>query len=214
MRILSVVLLILLAPAATARAQQAAMPPIGRFVVDLRGFYSGLKQDPVTASQLAVPATDLPARGLGVTVGAHIYVFHRGHFAFGGGAEAVTARGRAQATDADTGKPVGLPIVQHLRGFSPQISLNFGHRSGWSYLSAGSGPLSFSTYQGTGAPTDPPPSQRTINMGGGARWFNVAHVAFCFDMRFYLTRPADQTAQYPGRQRTRLLVMSAGVAFK
>ena len=39
-------------------------------------------------------------------------------------------------------------------------------------------------------------------------------LAFCFDIRFYLTRPEDPTDAYPGRQRTRLMVMSAGVAIK
>jgi hypothetical protein len=51
-------------------------------------------------------------------------------------------------------------------------------------------------------------------MGAGARWFNTAHVAFCFDMRFYLTRPEDPTITYPGRQRSRLLVLSAGISIK
>jgi hypothetical protein len=51
-------------------------------------------------------------------------------------------------------------------------------------------------------------------MGAGARWFNTAHLAFCFDMRFYLTRPEDPTITYPGRQRSRLLVLSAGISIK
>jgi hypothetical protein len=101
-----------------------------------------------------------------------------------------------------------------MRGFAPQLSLNFGHREGWSYLSAGMGPLSLSTYQGQTAPVTPPPVKSTINMGGGARWFNSAHLAFCFDVRFYLTRPEDPTLYYPGRQRSRLVVLSAGIAMK
>ena len=54
----------------------------------------------------------------------------------------------------------------------------------------------------------------TINMGGGARWFFTRHVAFAFDVRFYLTRPEDTVDLYPARQRTRLLVLSGGLSFK
>jgi hypothetical protein len=211
MRLWTLVLALLL-PASVVQAQQPE--PIGRFVFDVRGFYGALKQDPVTAGDLGVTAGMLPVRGLGGVAGAHLYLVRWTRLAFGIGAEAVVARGRAQEADAATGEPVGLPITQKLRGISPQISINFGHRSGWSYLSAGMGPLSFATYQGPVAPGDPPPRKNTINMGAGARWFNVRHVAFCFDMRFYLTRPEVQTTLYPGRQRVRLVVLSAGVAFK
>jgi hypothetical protein len=54
----------------------------------------------------------------------------------------------------------------------------------------------------------------TINMGGGARWFFTPHVAIGFDVRFYLTRPEDIVEPYPGRQRTRLLILSGGLSFK
>ena len=30
---------------------------------------------------------------------------------------------------------------------------------------------------------------KTINYGGGARWFAKAHVAFSFDVRFYAINP-------------------------
>jgi hypothetical protein len=76
------------------------------------------------------------------------------------------------------------------------------------------GRLSFETFQGALPPADLPPTKSTINMGGGARWFASNHVAFCFDVRFYLTRPEAASALFPGRQRSRLLVLSAGLAFK
>jgi hypothetical protein len=213
MRVFALIAAALIFAPTVARAQQPT-EPIGRFAFDLRGFYAGLKQDPVTAAGLGVQPTDLPSRGLGGVAGVHIYPIHTKGFALGIGAEGILARGRRQAHDETTGDPVGLPITQKLMGLSPQISFNFGHRQGWSYLSAGMGPLSFASYQRDTAPDDPAPRKRTINMGAGARWFNTAHLAFCFDMRFYLTRPEDPTITYPGRQRSRLLVLSAGISIK
>jgi hypothetical protein len=199
---------------ASAAHAQADKRPIGHFAFDLRGFYSGLGQDPVTAANLGLDVAALPTRALGGVAGLHLYVIRRSSFAFGVGAEGVLARGRRQEKDAATGDPVGLPVTQRFRGISPQISLNFGHRQGWSYLSAGMGPLALSTYQGPNAPGDPPLAKSTINMGAGARWFNTQHLAFAFDLRFYLTRPAEQSVSYPGRQRARIMVLSAGIAIK
>lgn len=203
----------LLVFASTAHAQDDKRP-IGPFAFDLRGFYSGLGQDPVTAASLNVDKTTLPTRALGGVAGLHLYLVRRSSFAFGIGAEGVLARGHKQEKDAETGDLIGLPITQRFRGIAPQISLNFGHRQGWSYLSAGMGPLAFSTYQGPNAPGDPPPVKSTINMGAGARWFNTQHLAFAFDLRFYLTRPMEQTVSYPGRQRAKIMVLSAGIAIK
>ena len=36
-------------------------------------------------------------------------------------------------------------------------------------------------------------------MGGGARWFFSRHLAFGFDVRFYLTRPEEMSGTIPGR---------------
>ena len=54
----------------------------------------------------------------------------------------------------------------------------------------------------------------TLNFGGGARWFAQRHLAFCFDLRFYETKPALTTLTSAGRERKRLLVLSAGIAIK
>lgn len=214
MRRLVALACVLLAWPAAARAQQPQKPPIGHFAFDIRGFYSGLGQDPITAAAIGLAPTDLPGRALGGVAGVQLYPIRLKNMAFGVGAEGVLARGHAQQVDATSGDPVGQPVHQAMMGLSTQISLNFGHRDGWSYISAGMGPLSLATYQGVDAPADPAPRQMTINWGAGARWFNTAHLAFCFDIRFYLTRPEDPTDAYPGRQRTRLMVMSAGVAIK
>jgi hypothetical protein len=211
MRTTLLVGVMVLASAASALAQQQRPLPLA--AGDIRLFYAGLGQDPVTANDLSVLPEHLPKRGLGGVAGVHLYPLRGRSIALGLGAELMLARGRAQQKDATTGAPVGLPIEQRLVSLSPQLSLNFGHREGWSDLSAGMGQLSFETFQEE-APAERPPSKSTINMGGGARWFATTHVAFCFDIRFYLTRPQEIVGPFPGRQRSRLMVMSAGIAFK
>jgi hypothetical protein len=206
------VLLILLFWFTPASAQEKRPLPI--VAADLRGFYTGLGQDPVTAGDLGVSPTDLPSRGLGGVAGVHLYPLRGRKMSLGIGAEGLIARSRAQQEDATTGAPLGEPIEQRLISISPQLSLNFGHREGWSYLSAGMGRVSFETFQGALPPSELPPTKSTINMGGGARWFFTSHVAFTFDVRFYLTRPEAASALFPGRQRARLMVLSAGLGFK
>lgn len=205
-------LVLVVSAAVPARAQvQQPLPP---FVVDLRGLYVPLGQDPVTALNLGVSVAQLPPRGVGGVLGVHVYPVRARRLALGIGGEFLLARGRAQQTDETTGNPLGLPIEQRLVSLSPQLSLNFGHREGWSYVTAGMRPLSFETFQGTVAPADAPPKKNTINMGGGARWFVATHFAFTFDIRYYLTRPEVTTDAFPGRARSRLRVLSAGISIK
>jgi hypothetical protein len=212
MRLAAWIAAILLASAGSALAQQPQRLPL--FAADLRGFSVGLKQDPITAGDMGVLPEVLPSRGLGGVAGVHLYPLRGSRMALGVGVEMMIARGRKQDKDAVTGAPIDLPIEQRLRSLSPQVSLNFGSRDGWSYVSAGMGQLSFETFRGETAPAMEPPTKSTINMGGGARWFAQAHLAFCFDVRFYLTRPESTIGPFPARQRSRLLVMSAGIAFK
>lgn len=195
-----------------ARAQ--VVRPIPAAVFDIRGFYSGLGQDPITAKALGIEATTMPKRGLGGVAALHFYPVRGKKISLGLGGEGILARGHAQQKDPDTKLPTAAAVNQRLLGLAGMISLNFGHRNGWSYLTAGMGPLSFVTYTGDTKPTDPAPRKRTLNMGGGARWFSNAHVAFTFDVRYYLTRPEDPIAGYPGRQRVKLTVLSAGISFK
>jgi hypothetical protein len=196
------------------RLQAQTPQPIPAAVLDIRGFYTPFGQDPTTAANLSLEAGALPGRGLGGVADLTFYVLRRRKIAIGLGGEGVLASAHVQPTDPDTGKPVGKPIHQNLRGFSPQLSLNFGHRNGWSYVTAGSGPLSLSTYLGDQKPSDAPPVQNTLNLGGGARWFASRHVAFMFDIRFYQTKPELTTPAYPGRQRSNLRVLSAGISIR
>lgn len=198
---------------ATAAMAQPAPGPLPPVVVDVRGFYTGLGQDPLTAAELGVAPTALPSRALGGAVGLNVYPIRRGSFAIGLGGEFVLARGR-KVPDPDDPFAVQIAVEQRLQGLSGGFSLNFGQRDGWSYLSAGLGPMQFGTFLGDAAPAESAPRKSTINLGGGARWFTNRHLAVTFDVRFYLTRPELATASYPGRQRNRLLVLSGGVSIR
>ncbi|MEZ5318825.1 MAG: hypothetical protein R2752_15605 [Vicinamibacterales bacterium] len=209
---LALVLIAASAAPASAQLVPGRIPPV---VFDVRGFWPGLGQDPVTASDLDLLATDLPSRGLGAVTGVHVYPIRRGRFALGAGGELIVARGNRDPIVVEGSEaPVGPTVHQRLQGFSAQVSLNFGNEDGWSYLTGGMGPMRFGTYTGDTAPAEAAPSKSTINLGGGARWFFKRHLAFTFDVRFYLTRPEVRTELYPGRGRSRLLVLSAGIAIK
>jgi hypothetical protein len=55
---------------------------------------------------------------------------------------------------------------------------------------------------------------KTIDYGGGARWFAKPHLAFSFDLRFYAINPSAPTLTLPAGPRTRLMVFGAGVSIK
>ena len=206
------VLSVLLALAAASPAFAQTRQPIPPFVVDVRGFYARLGTDQVTATDLAIDPDDLPTRGLGGAVGATFYPIRKQSFALGLGGEGLLAWGNSQPVDAE-GDALGLPIKRRLQSLAGQLSFNFGHRDGWSYISAGMGPLVFETYVGD----TPPPTasnELTLNFGGGARWFTSRHLAFCFDIRFYETKPVVSTLTSPGRERKRIFILSVGAAFK
>jgi hypothetical protein len=205
----SVLVSLFVTSSAFAQTQQ----PIPPFVVDVRGFFAGLGQDPVTAADLGIDPESLPKRALGGAVGLTFYPIRRPSFALGIGGEGLLARARSQPVDAE-GLPLGLPIERRLQSLAGELSFNFGHRDGWSYISAGMGPLLFETFLGETAPAVSPARPLTLNFGGGARWFTTRHVAVCFDMRFYETKPALTTPTNAGRERKRIFVLSVGAAFK
>ena len=75
-------------------------------------------------------------------------------------------------------------MTANLRTISPQISVNFGSRDGWSYLSAGLGVASVATKtQGATSGSVESGWLRSFNFGGGVRWFIKPRLAFGFDVR-------------------------------
>lgn len=203
-------MLIALASAPAVAQTRERLPAV---VLDARGFYTGLGRDPVTADELLVSPEEMPNRGFGGVAGVHVYPLRGRSVALGLGGEMIFARGRALTLSEASDFPDTI-VNQRLFGLSGQLSLNFGYRNGWSYLTGGMGPLRFGTYTGDVAPLERAPTDMTLNYGGGARWFAWRHFAFAVDIRFYQTRPAESTVFYPGRSRSSLRVMSAGISVR
>jgi hypothetical protein len=211
MRHLVSTLVLVITTALPAIAQTRERLPV--IVADARGFYSGLGRDPVTAGDLLVAPEEMPNRGFGGVTGVHIYPLRGRSVAFGVGGELIFARGRA-VTESEVEDFPPTIVNQRLFGLSGQLSLNFGYRNGWSYITGGTGPLSFGSYVDDTPPLERPPTQMTLNYGGGARWFAWRHIAFAFDIRFYQTRPEERTVFYPGRARSSLRILSAGISVR
>jgi hypothetical protein len=211
----SVPLLVFLTLATPAFAQhKEKIPP---FVIDARAAIGLLKQSASTAASLgdltgqSIATTDLPSHGLGLSSGVQFYPLRRAGFALGLGGELLLVSASHQATDANN-TPTGPAVERRLQNLSAQISLNFGHRDGWSYITGGIGPLAFDTYAKDAMPDGLRPM--TINFGAGARWFSSDHVAFTFDLRFYQTMPADPTLVVAKRDRQPVMVFSAGISIR
>ena len=154
-----------------ARAQESRSVP-GPFVFDLRGVMSGLPTSPEFYPAVG-PNTLVPERGFGVEAGVHVFPLSWGPARFGIGASFYRTRGSISGTSAV------------LTGIAPQVSANFGTRDGWSYLSAGYGPMRAETTLAGDSKTLES-SLNGINLGGGARWFLSRHLATTFDLRFFL----------------------------
>ena len=212
----------ILLPALPAHAQEPVpnLPPtieesIGPFAIDARGVLVRFKQDAAIATPLGVSASDLPTRGLGLSVGAHVYPLRKRNFALGlGGELLLRARATRTVPPAVEDGPEGPTVVTRMTAFSPQVSLNFGKRDGWSYISGGFGKASFIAELEEAPVGDADGSPSAINYGGGARWFVKKHVAFTFDVRFYSIGSQEATVTRPAYPAMRLMVLSAGISLR
>jgi hypothetical protein len=210
-------LLACLAIAAPAAAQQRN-EPIGRFALDVRGVFARHKIEPSIATELAVAAGNLPTRSFGLVGGAHYYPWRTSKITLGIGGEMLLARGSRTidmlGADGKTTTP-GPTVRRHFTSVAPEISLNFGHRNGWSYISGGMFGSSKLYLERADARANGVPRRRTLNYGGGARWFTNDHIAFSVDFRWYSV--AEQPASPTGavlEPRTTLLVLSGGIGIR
>jgi len=199
---------------------QEAPPRIGPFVVDLHGTIPRFPtDDQLLAQSRGMALAELPGSGLGLQVGVHLYLLRWRAVTFGVGGELAASRARqtpaalpAEAIAAGI-QPV-RPAEERFTSIAPQLSFNFGTGHGWSYLSGGMGQSIWSIVP-EGQDDYPPDTDRlkTINYGGGARWFIKAHLAFSFDVRFYAINPGSAYT-FSQSPRTTLLVVGAGVSVK
>lgn len=206
----------ILCTAPPVRAQEPP-PKIGPFVVDLHGTVPRFPNAGTLAASHDLVVAELPGRGLGLQVGAHVYLLRWRAVTFGLGGEFVTSRARkTPPTSQSSGQMTSLRATEEkFSAVGSQLSFNFGNGYGWSYISGGVGKATWSVIpDGREAfPSDLEPL-KTLNYGGGARWFAKTHLAFSFDVRFYAINPGQPFMTFPGSPRTTMLAIGAGVSVK
>jgi hypothetical protein len=217
---------------AAAQTAAATAPPErpGPYVIDIRGATVSLPRD-ITYFPPIPSSTAVPTRAYGFEVGGHVYPLQLGPARLGIGATLVRARGTAAPAppddeDRDERSTTGLNTTPDMASLVtmvvPQLSLNFGARAGWSYLSAGIGRAQLSTKASAFVDEDDDDEvtaeelidhdgRSAINFGGGARWFAKPRLAFSFDIRFHIVSAGGGDDPTPG---STLLSAAVGVSLR
>ena len=217
---LAAVLCLLLAAAPVA-AQTSERIPL--FTIDVHGATVGLPQ--AEGWVPVVPAdTVLPGRSWGVVAGGTVYPFRLGFVTIGIGATLTTAKGTSESLTIVSGSGSSrttriTPIVRTgITNLAPQLSINFGRRLGWSYLSAGIGrskvTSSADAVGTTPAIAVPESWNQAINFGGGAKWFMKEHLGAGFDVRFVKLGSRSATDTLPSAKRTQVWNISVGISIQ
>jgi hypothetical protein len=194
-------------------AAQVQAPRIGLFAVDVRGVLARFGPTEEQATAIGYAKTDLPTKGWGLDLGAHVYPVRWRRVALGVGGNLMTSSGHAAPVNAK-GKPTGRETDTRLKAMGTQLSLNFGSQEGWSYLSGGVGYATF-TLENAAYPAPESPEKRlTINYGFGARWTVRGHVGFAIDFRFYRLSAGDPEISTPTQPGTTRFTLGAGLTFK
>jgi hypothetical protein len=211
----------LLLAAAPAAAQSPDRLPW--FAVDLHAATVGLPQAEGWVPVVPLD-TKLPGRNWGVGAGATVYPLRLGFVTFGIGASILTAKGSSESLTITTGSGATAtsrvtPIVRTgITSLSPQISINFGRRLGWSYLSAGVGRSKITSRSDSvdmiPGVTMPEAWNQAINFGGGAKWFMKPRLGASFDVRFVKLGSRSATATLEQAKRTQLWNISAGISIQ
>ena len=192
-------------------AQEEIELPIDRFVTDIRGSLTLFGRNRQFASARGLNTSMTPRIGLGFEVGAHAYLYRWRIITIGVGGtvhKSLGTKGANQAESQSKAPAIGAKFF----AISPQLSLNFGTRDGWSYLSGGLGSSALGLYPaGTAYNTR---YTRTLNYGGGARWFTSDHIAFTLDLRFYALTPLPRTNLQPSSPRMTLAIFNIGASFR
>jgi len=202
---------------AADRAAYAQDPPprLPLVVVDLHGTFTRLPNGDVElADSRGLSVNELPGHAFGADLGFHIYPLSYRGITFGIGGQVTYTRGRLTPPETPAGAFL-RPVTERFVSAAPQLSFNFGSGNGWSYLSGGLGRSVWQIIPDDGEPLPGDEEQlKTINYGGGARWFIKKHLAFSFDVRFYALNPGTGAFGFPGSPRTTLMVIGAGASLK
>jgi hypothetical protein len=193
---------------------QEPPPPIPLFVVDVHATFPRFPIDQAVVDSRDLDSiAELPGSGLGVQAGLHFYLLRWRAVTFGLGGEVTINRARQQPPDTSSGLQA---VEEKFLSAAPQLSFNFGTGHGWSYLSGGVGVSQWSVIPD--GRVEPFPSDtdrlRTLNYGGGARWFAKNHLAFSLDLRFYAVSPGTPYLDHPGSPKHTFLITSVGISVK
>jgi hypothetical protein len=194
------------------------------FAIDLHAASVGL---PTAEGWIPVPVlgdTPLPGRGFGVAAGGTVYPLRLGIFTFGFGASVSTGKGKGEALTITTGSgstatTIVTPVFRtNVLNVTPQVSINFGHKLGWSYLSAGLGTTRINA-RSDATSTLPPVTlpetwNQALNFGGGARWFMKPRLGAGFDVRFVKLGSRGPSGEIPAARRTQMLTFSVGISIQ
>lgn len=225
-------LLLLVAVPALAQTPTDRLP---WFVVDAHAATVGIPQAEGWVPE--VPATTkLPGRYWGMAGGATVYPFRLGIMTFGVGAALIRGSSTADTvvitgTGATATSRVTAAVHTGITSLAPQLSINFGRKLGWSYLSAGAGrskvtsrtePSRITAVTTTGTTTTTPTLpivvpeawNPSLNFGGGVRWFMKSRLGAGFDVRFITLSSRTPTEILPSARRTRLWNISAGISIQ
>ena len=193
------------------------------FTVDAHAATVGLPQAEGWVPDVSAD-TELPGRNWGLSTGATVYPFRLGLITFGAGASVIVGKGSSQSLTITSGSGSNAttrttPVVHTgITSLVPQLSINFGRKLGWSYLSAGLGVSKVTSRAdavGSTPATEVPDSWNSaLNFGGGARWFMKPHFGAGFDVRFVKLGSRSAKATLPAAKRTQLWNISAGISIQ
>jgi hypothetical protein len=217
----SVVAFVLLLASSNVMAQERQ--PLPWFAIDLHAASIGL---PTAEGWIPVVSEDtpIPDRAWGPAVAATVYPFRAGIMTFGFGAAFSTGQGKSDSLEIITGSGSTAttrvtPVVRtQVTSLIPQVSINFGHKFGWSYLSAGLGRTKVeSSADAVGTEPQiivPAAWNQALNFGGGARWFMKPRLGAGFDVRFVKLGSRGATAALPAARRSQMITFSAGLSIQ
>ena len=197
--------------------------PLPWFVIDAHAATVGLPQAEGWVPEVA-DNTELPGRSWGLSAGATVYPFRLGLITFGAGASVIIGKGSGESltitegTGSSTTTRITPAVHTGITSVVPQVSINFGRKQGWSYLSAGLGVSRVTSRAdavgSTPAVEMPAEWNSAINFGGGARWFMKPRLGAGFDVRFVKLGSRSATATLPAAKRTQVWNISAGISIQ
>ena len=214
--VLAAALTALVGPWAPAARAQEPPPPIPRVAIDLRGTLPRFTVEPQLAESQNVLPEELPLLGLGGDGNLNVYLFKWKAVTVGIGGQVTFARGTvAPKGMTSSGQPTLRGVTEWFQAGTGQLSFNFGDGEGWSYISGGLGVAQRSLVPDGEDVTETDEERlRSVNYGGGARWFIKSHLAFTFDVRFHQIDPGTPRNGLPGTPRSTFFFVGAGISIK